>query len=81
MLELACVAKCLWDKDGIPIVTADDKPILDSQIYEVEYPDGHQALLASNDIAENLFAQVDNEGRRSVLLKEIFHHMNSREVI
>ena len=70
------------DKDVIPIGTANDNPILDSQIYEVEYPDGHQASLVANAIAENLFAQVDDEGHRSVLLKEIVdHRVNWREVM
>ena len=40
-------------------------------MYEVEYQDGHTAALASNIVAENLFAQVDEEGNRSVLFDEI----------
>ena len=37
--------------------------------------------LASNAIAENLFAQVDDEGHRSVLLQDIVdRHVNGREV-
>jgi hypothetical protein len=47
------------DKDGLPIGTANDNPILDSRTYEVEFPDGYQASLAKNVIAENLFAQLD----------------------
>ena len=54
--ELARVVKHLQDKDGIPIVTSNDNPILDSLIYEVEYPNGHQASLAANAIAGKLFS-------------------------
>ena len=39
-------------------------------MYEVEYQDGHAAELAVNLIAENLFAQVDEEGNRSVLFDD-----------
>ena len=81
-LELARVVKCLQDKDGIPIGTANAIPILDTRIYEVEYPDGYQASLAANTIAATLFAQIDDEGHHSVLLQEIFdHRVNGREVI
>ena len=40
-------------------------------MYEVEYQDGHTAALAVNLIAENIFAQVDGEGNRSVLFDDI----------
>ena len=50
--ELARVVKRLQDKDGIPIRTSNDNPILDSRIYEVEYPDGHRLSLSANAIAE-----------------------------
>ena len=69
--ELSRVIKSLRHKFGIPIGTANDKPILDSQIYEVEYSDGNRTSLAANVIAETLFAQVYDEGHRSVLLQEI----------
>ena len=55
-LELACVVKRVREKYGIPIGTANDNPILDSRIYEVEYLDGHRASLSANAIAENLSA-------------------------
>ena len=79
--ELACVVKRLQDKGGIPIGTANDNPILDSRIYEVEYPDGHQASLAANAISGHLFAHVDDEGHHSVLLQDIIENCkNGREV-
>jgi hypothetical protein len=37
-------------------------------------PDGHKASLAANAIAENMFAQVDDEGNRHVLFEEIVDH-------
>ena len=40
-------------------------------MYEVEYQDSTKASLAVNYIVENLFAQVNQEGNRHVLLDEL----------
>ena len=58
----ARVKKRLRDANGLPILTSDENPILDSCVYEVEYQDGHKASMTANEIAQNLFAQVDAEG-------------------
>ena len=71
--EFARVTKRLRDANGIPIGTANDNPILDTRVYEVEYLDGHKASLSPNAIAKNLFAQVD-EGNRFVLLEAMADH-------
>ena len=75
------VTKRLRDANGIPTGAANENPILDSHMYEVEYQDGTKASLAANYIAEILFAQVDQEGNRHVLLDELIdYRVNSREV-
>ena len=43
-------------------------------MYEVEFADGEKASLAANYIAENLFAQVDDEGNRQVLMNKIIDY-------
>ena len=50
---------------------ADDNPLLDTRLYEVEYLDGHKASLSANSIAQNMFAEVDEDGNRFVLLDSI----------
>ena len=41
-------------------------------MYEVEFQDVHnKASLAANTIAENLFAQIDDEGNQHMLFDEI----------
>jgi len=70
----AKVTKRLRDANGIPIGTAHDNPILDSRMYEVEYLDGYRASLSANAIAENMFAQVDEDGNRYTLLDSIIDH-------
>ena len=79
--QYAKVTKRLRDADGIPIWTANENPILDSSMYEVEYQDVTKAPLTANYIAENLFAQVDQKGNRHVLLDELIDcRVNGREV-
>ena len=72
--EYAKVTKRLRDANGIPIGTANDNPILDTRLYEVEYLDGYKTSLTANTIAENLFSQVDEEGNRHVLFDAVIDH-------
>jgi hypothetical protein len=67
-VQFGRVVKRMRDKDGLPIGTANDNPILDSRLYEVEFQDGYKTSLAANAIAENLFAQIDDEGNRHVVI-------------
>lgn len=47
---------------------------MDTREYELELPDGSIETYGANSIAENIFAQCDNEGRMFTLLKEIIDH-------
>ena len=79
--QYAKVTKRLRDTNGNLIGTADDNPILDTRMYEVEFMDGTKQSLSANYIAENMFAQVDQDGNRQVLLDEILnYHTTSKEV-
>jgi hypothetical protein len=69
--EFARVTKRLRDANGLPIGRQHENPLLDSRIYEVEYPDGYKASLSANMIAQNMFAHVDEEGNRYVLFDAI----------
>ena len=81
-VQFGRVIKRLRDKDGLPIGTANDNPILDSRMYEVEFRNGYRTSLAANAIAENLFAQIDDEGNRHVLFQEIVdHRTNGKQVL
>ena len=72
--RLARVTKQLKDSNGIPIGTADQNPLLDTRMYEVEFVDGGKASPTANYITENLFAQVDDKGNRHVLMNEIIDY-------
>jgi len=70
----AKVTKRLRDANGIPIGVANDNSILHTRVYEAEYMDGRKASLAANVIATNMFAQIDDDGNRFVLLDSIVDH-------
>ena len=75
--RLAGVTKRLKDANGLPIRLANENPILDTKMYEVEYLNEERMSLAANNIAENLFTQIDNEGNRQVLMDEIIGHRSN----
>jgi hypothetical protein len=60
------------DHDGRPIGKRHANPLLDTRLYEVEFPDGSTEAIAANLIAENMLSQVDDEGY-SVLSKIVDH--------
>ena len=75
--DFACFTKRLKDANGLPIGTANENPILYTRVYEVEYVDGHKASLTANAIAQNMFAQVDDEGNRHLLFEKIIDHCHT----
>ena len=77
----ATVKRRLMDEEGLPVGRAHHNPLLDSRKYEVEYADGLVEELTANIIAENLIAQVDDEGRRQMMLSEIIDHRVLPEAI
>ena len=79
--EFARVKKRMRDNDGNPIGVANENPILDTRMFEVEFLDGHTSAMSANAITENLFAQVDQEGHRLVLLDEIVDHRFTTEAV
>jgi hypothetical protein len=47
---------------------------LDTREYIVEFEDGAPDVYSANMIAENMYAQVDNEGKTFALMSEIVDH-------
>jgi len=64
--------KC--DHNGLPIGKQNNNPILDTCIYELQFPDGHMEKFAANVIAEYLYSQIDNEGNQYLIMQEITDH-------
>ncbi|MGH3055829.1 MAG: hypothetical protein ACRDL7_12725, partial [Gaiellaceae bacterium] len=69
------------DGDGNAVGNSNRNPILDSRVYNVQFPDGHVEEYSANVIAESLYAQVDDEGNQYLLLKEIVNHRSDNTCV
>ena len=70
-MQNARVLRRSKDQNGNIIGSYDDNPILNTIVYDVEFPDGVVKQYAANTIAENMYAQVDSEGYQYSLLDSI----------
>jgi hypothetical protein len=59
---------------GNPICCPHSNPFFDTREYNVEFTDGTTEKYAANVIAENMYAQVDDERNMFQLLLEIMDH-------
>jgi hypothetical protein len=60
--------------DGVARGKASANPILDTRTYNVEFPDGRSEEYTANVIAENMYAQCDEEGNQFLMLQDIVGH-------
>ena len=67
--------------DGRAIGTYDDNPMLNSCIYEVEFPDGQVQEYGANLIAESMLAQVNSEGFSSSMMKGIIDYKKDDDAL
>lgn len=77
----ATVKRRAIDVDGNPMGVPSNNPITDTRLYDVEFIDGTLETISANVIAENLLSQVDQEGHRQMMLKEIIDHRFTNEAI
>ena len=69
------------DPSGATIGTYNENPMLNTLMYDVEFPDGEVKEYAANVIAENLFAQVDDEGFALPVFDSILDYAKSEEAV
>jgi hypothetical protein len=62
------------DCHGNVVGKSHPNPVLDTRVMEVQFPDGNVQEFAANVIAEHLYSQVDDEGRRFRIVDEIIDH-------
>ena len=60
--------------DGLLVGTSSDNPLMDTRVYEVEFNDGTYTEYAANVLLENLYQQIDDEGRSHSILSSIVNH-------
>ena len=69
------------DKDGKQFGTYNQNPILNTNVYEVMFPDGSTSKYAANIISKNIFSQVDEDGYRYQLLNHIMDHKSNGQAV
>ena len=69
------------DADGVPIGRRNPNPLLDTRLYQVEYDDGSIDTVTANLIAENIYSQVDGEGRTLEIFADIVDHRSNGHAI
>ena len=67
--------------DGSKKGKAHKNPLFDTRAYMVEFKDGSVSEYTANIIAENIYSQVDEEGRSYSLLQEISGHRHDESAI
>jgi hypothetical protein len=70
----ATVVKRARDDNDNPVGKRHNNPILDTREYEVQFSDGSIDTYSANLIAESMYSQVDEQGHRHQLIKEITDH-------
>jgi hypothetical protein len=54
-----------------------ENPVLDSREYEVEFQDGSLEPFSTNTVVNNMYAQIDPEGKRHRIFSGITDHRNT----
>jgi hypothetical protein len=69
------------DSDGNITGTYNSNPLLNSLLYDVEFPDSAIRQYVANTIAQNMYAQVDSEGFSTSILESIFDHAKDENAV
>ena len=65
------------DADGNAVGMSNDKPILDTRKYIVEFDDWEVSELMANVIAESMYAACDDYGNKYLLMESIVGYRKS----
>jgi hypothetical protein len=74
------VTKRAIGPDGTVAGTYDENPVLNTMIYEVEFPDGQLKEYAANVLAENMLTQVDSDGFSLTMMEAIIDYRRDEAV-
>ena len=69
------------DLDGSNIGKHHPDMSLNTTMYEVQFDNGHTESYAANIIAKNIYEQLDDEGNKFKLIKEIIEHKRDNMAI
>ena len=67
--------------DGHAYGTYDENPVMNTMVYDIEFPDGEVKEYSANVIAENMYAQVDDEGYITRMYDTIIDWSKDQEAV
>lgn len=73
-LHMAKVLRRSMDENGRVIGNFNENPLLNTLVYDCEFPDGTIKKYSANIIAENVLSQVDPDGYYSTTMDSILDH-------
>ena len=80
-LQAARVIGRAKNEEGKTFGTYHQNPMLNTNVYEVMFPDGSTSRYAANIIAENIYSQVDADGYRYQLMDHIMDHKSNGHAV
>ena len=80
-LKAATVTGRSLDPQGETVGTYHSNPMLNTMVYDVEFPDGQIKEYSANIIAENMYAQVDSSGNYMTMLDSIISHNKDSKAV
>ena len=81
MMKSAKVKGRSKDSDGNIVGTYDNNPLLNSMLYDVEFPDGAVKQYAANTITQNMYEQVDGEGYSTSKVDSIVDYDKDKDAV
>ena len=78
---MAKVIKRSVDSDGRGIGNYNELPVINTMLYDVQFPDGSIKPYSENIIAENILIQADGDGIHHQLLEGILDHSKDKRAI
>ena len=69
------------DAYGNPIGRAHKNPMLDTREFDIELENGEMEKILANKIAENLYSQLDDEGRDILAFRGIIDHKSDKSAV
>ena len=80
-MQVVKVARIILYKDGKLVGTYSDNPMLNTLMYDVEFPDGATKPYASNMVADNINNYVNSDGHLSIPFGYILNYCKTSNAV
>jgi Reverse transcriptase (RNA-dependent DNA polymerase). len=80
-MRAAKVLRRSRNEDGEIVGTHNENPLMNTLVYDVEFPDGEVREYSANILAENMYAQVDADGHTHTMLDSIIDYSKNGNAV